>query len=155
MLELSDIAWPAVSHHGGERIRRHRLHILLHALCGAPYEVVHEQRNVLSTVAQWWNRDHEPAESKVQVLAKGTCGNRSSQVAVGGGDNPCVYLDRPFGANATNLTLLESAQQLRLDCRRDLTHFVQEQRAVRRDFEQAGFVANSPSERATNVPEEF
>ena len=62
---------------------------------------------------------------------------------------------RAVRADALNLAGFEEAQQHDLHARAHLADFVEEDRAVRRRFEQAGFVAVRAREAAAHVPEEL
>src|SRR5687768_12963745 len=98
--------------------------------------------NILAAVPQRWNRDDEGAEAEVQVLPERPGGDRCTQISVCGRDHPRIDLDRALAADATNLTLLQRAQQLCLNARRHLAELVQEESAVRRHFEESGLVAH-------------
>ena len=77
------------------------------------------------------------------------------QIAVGRRHDPGVDLDRAFGTHTADFALLKGAQQLRLHRRRHLANFVQKQRPVAGDLEQAGLVPHGTGERPTHMTEEL
>ena len=80
-----------------------------------------------------------------------TAAHRSRFVAA----TPRAFTDGALRADTANFPLLERTPQFRLNCRRNLADFIQEERAVTRDFKQTGFVAHGSREGTANVPEEF
>ena len=85
---------------------------------------MNERRNVLAALAQWRHRDHEGAETKIQVLAERASCDSRSQVAIGRGHHPRVDFDVALRAHPPDLTFLKRPQQLRLHGRRHFADFV-------------------------------
>ena len=77
------------------------------------------------------------------------------QVTVGCSDNSNVHPDGAAAAYRLELLLLEDAEQLDLSFERQLTDFVQEDRAPVRQLEAAHTPVNSPRERTLDVTEQL
>jgi hypothetical protein len=94
-------------------------------------------------------------DAVVQVGAVLAALHHLLEVAVGGADQPHVDLHRLAAADAFELALLQHAQQLGLEGRRDVADLVEEQRAAVRHLEAALAVAHGAGEGALLVAEEF
>ena len=92
-------------------------------------EVLGEQRDVVAPVAQRRDRHGDDVQAVVEVLAEAPLAHGGPQILVGGGDQAQVDLQRP-PAEPLDLALLQHAQELDLDVRRDLADLVEEQRAA-------------------------
>ena len=77
------------------------------------------------------------------------------QVAIGGGDEPHVDLDRARAAEPLELVLLQHAQDLGLRARAHVADFVEEQRAAVGLLEAADALAIGAGERALLVAEQL
>ena len=126
MLQLAHIAWPAIVHQRGHRIGRDGPDVLLHPRGRADQETVNERRNVLPPLAQRRHLDDEGAEPEIQILPKRSGLDGRTQIAIGRGHDAGVDLDVALTADAPNLALLQSPEQLRLDGGRDFADFVEE-----------------------------
>src|SRR5207237_3502278 len=104
MLELADIARPAVVHQSRHRVRRYVLHILLDARGRPTDEVVDERRDVFAAIAQRRNSDNECAEPEIEILAEGASVYGRAQVPIGGGYATCVHFNRALRADAASPT---------------------------------------------------
>ena len=97
-----------------------------------PGELVHEfpreRRDVLDPFAQRRHDDGEDVEPVEQILAERLVLDGFFEIAVGGGDDPHVDLDRLRAAEALDDTFLKDAEQLDLDFRRQLANLVEEDR---------------------------
>jgi hypothetical protein len=117
--------------------------------------VVHQQRDVLAALAQRRHLDRQHAEPVVQVLAEARLGGPVAQVAVGRRDH--AHIDAPGhrAADALELALLQHAQQLGLQGRRDLADLVEQQRAAVGQLEAALAHPVGAGERALLVAEQL
>ena len=97
--------------------------------------------------------DHVQPEQ--QVLAEPPRGDFGLQVAIAGGDQTDVDLDRPAAADAIDLALLDRAQQLGLQARVHLADLVEQQRAAARLLELADPPRARPGEGALLVTEQL
>ena len=89
-----------------------------------------EQRDVGRALAQRRHLEGDDVEPVVEVLAELPLRDHLLEVAVGRRDDADVDVDRLVAADALELALLQEAQQLHLDGRRDLADLVEEQRAA-------------------------
>ena len=92
-------------------------------------------------------------ETEVEVLAQPAGLDLVLEVAVGGGDDAGVDLDRLGRADRSDLALLEHAQQLDLKAHRHVADLVEEQRAVAAELEDALAVGLGVGEGAAHVAE--
>ncbi len=90
--------------------------------------------------------DHVEAEQ--EVLAEAAGGDVGLEVPVGGRDDAHVRVARAALADALEALVLQEAQELGLQGRRDLADLVEEQRAALGGLDPAGLVAD----RAVNAP---
>ncbi len=118
-------------------------------------EEAHEQRDVLGALAQRRQRDREDVEAVVEVLAERLLADGLEQVAIGGGDDPDVDLDRRPAADALELALLEDAEQLGLGLQGQLADLVEEERAAVGQLEAADAPGDGAGEGALLVAEQL
>ena len=88
-----------------------------------------EQGDVLGPVAQRRHADADDVDPVVEVLAELALLNRLRRVDICRGDQPHVHRLFLLPAEPADCSLLQHAQQLRLDARRHLGDLVEEQRA--------------------------
>ena len=118
-------------------------------------EVLDQRRDVLAALAQRRDLDAEDVEAVVEVVAEAAGLDLAAQVAVGGGDDAHVDLDRRRGADRQDLLGLDGAQQLDLQAERQVADLVEEDRAAPGALEQPFLVADGAGERAAQVAEEL
>ena len=94
-------------------------------------------------------------ETVIQILAKGSVAHAFEQIAIGRGDDAHVALDRGVSADALELALLKHAQKLDLHFGRDLTDFVEEDRAAVRQLESSDASRDRPAEGAALMAEQL
>ena len=99
--------------------------------------------------------DRDDGEPEVEVLAEAALLHLRGEVAVGRRDEANVDGARRARADRLHLPLLQHAQELRLERRRDLADLVEEERAARGALEDALAVAVGAGERALHVAEEL
>ena len=114
-------------------------------------EVVEQQRDVLAALTQGGHLDGQHAQTVIQVRPELGFRRPVAQVAVGRRDDPDVHPARDRAADPLVLALLQHAEQLGLERRRDFGHFVQQQRAAVRQFETSLAHPISARERALLV----
>ena len=91
----------------------------------AQHEGVGEGEHILAPLAQRRHLDGEDLEPEVEVLAEGALAHHLRQVAVGGRDDAHVDAFALSSADASDLVVLEHAQQLHLHSERDLPDLVE------------------------------
>src|SRR5207244_10912833 len=94
-------------------------------------------------------------EAVPEILAEAARRDRRLQILIGRRDQPDVHLDRPRAADALELVVLERAQQLRLQRRRELADLVEEDGPPFRNLELAFLQRERAGERAFLVSEEL
>ena len=117
--------------------------------------MAHQDGNVGGAVAQRRRKNRKHFEAVKEVAAEFLFRDHFGQIAIGGGDEAHVDGDGPRAAQALDLALLQSAQQLRLQVERQLAHLVEEERALVRQLQAADFARDGAGERALLVAEEF
>jgi ABC-type oligopeptide transport system ATPase subunit len=111
---------------------------------------------LMEAVPQRRNRQANDVQSRIQFPAEYPFPHLRLEVVVGRGDEPDVNARvRAAVADALNLTRLEKPQQQRLDAPAHLADFLQEQRSVRRHFQQTGLVAVGADEAAPEMSEQL
>ena len=119
----------------------------------ADQEVTHEVGNVFRALAQRRHRDRENVQTVEQILAEAPVLHRGDQVAVGGGDDAYIDLDRLAAADRVDLALLQRAQQFDLRGERQFSDLVEEERAPGSLHELAGVALGGAGERPLLVTE--
>ena len=112
-------------------------------------------RDVVLALAQRRHLDRHDVQPVVEVLAELAGLDHRRQVAVGGGDQPHVDLDRPRAAEPLELVLLQDAQDLGLRVGAHVADFVEEQRAAVGLLEAADALLVGAGERALLVTEQL
>src|SRR5437016_8552570 len=153
--QLAHVAGPVIGAQPRERLLGDPGHRLAALTRRAPHQVIDEQRNVLAPLAQRRELERHHLQAIVEVLAEAPLLDGSRQLAVGRRDD--AHVDGPphRAAHRPYLVLLEDAQELRLERRRDVADLVQENRAAVGLREVPGCVADRAGESAAHVPEEL
>ena len=99
--------------------------------------------------------DLDDAQPVEQILAERALRDHLREVAVARRDDPRLERVRARVADALERALLQHAQQLRLQLDRNLADLVEEQRALARELEPAGAIADRAGERALDVTEQL
>src|ERR1700686_269684 len=94
--------------------------------------------DVGTAIAQWWYLNRENVQSVEQIGAKAALLHGLLEVAVSGGDDANIDLNRVAAAYRLKFAFLKDAQQLNLCLQRELSDFVQEDGAAIGQFEPAG-----------------
>ena len=105
--------------------------------------------------AQRRHVDRKDVQAVEQIGAKLSVADRLIEVAIRGGDHADAHAHRPAAADRFELLLLKDAQQLDLRVERQLTDFVEEDRAAVGDLEPADALLDRTGERALDVPEQL
>ena len=148
VLKLTDISRPMPGCEPFERGRGYRGDLLLHAACILLREVMHKQRNVLRAFPQRRDVDGKDIQPVVKIVAELAVLDHLFQVAVGGGDQTHVHALSVCAAQPFEFPLLQSAQKLGLDFRRNVADLVEKEAATVRQFQTAGFLGDGAGKRA-------
>src|SRR5260370_13099101 len=100
-------------------------------------EMLGQRLDVLRPLAQRRDAKVDDVEAEVEILAEAALADLLLEVAVGGGDQANVDLDRMGTADAVDLALLDGAQQLGLQPRVHLADLVEQEGAAGRLLELA------------------
>jgi hypothetical protein len=96
-----------------------------------------QQCNILAPFAQKWNAQFQYGEAIIKILTEPALANGGKQAFVGGGNDTHIHNNFAIAADTPQRALLQRAQQFRLQARRHVAHFVDEQRAAIGLLEQA------------------
>ena len=119
------------------------------------HEVLHEGDDVLPAFAQRRQHERDDRDAVEQVLTETAFLHFLPQVFVRGGDEPEGRIDFPRAADPDKPLLLKDAEEFRLDRRRDVSHFVDEERPLVGHFEEAELLLDGSGERAALMAEEL
>src|SRR6266852_861654 len=155
VLELPDIAGPAVVPENRERLRAHPLHGLAELGGDFPDEMRSQEGDVLAALSEGRQVDGNDVEPVEEVLSKDSVGDRLGDVAIRGGDQPYVDFDVARIADAADLPLLDRTQELHLDGLGHLGDLVEKEAAAVSRGEQADRVGDGAGEGALHVSEEL
>ena len=100
-------------------------------------------------------QDRKHIQAVVEVAAKFALPYHLRQISVCCRHQPNVHLMSPIAAQTFELLFLQYAQELRLQCRRNIAHLVQEERAFVGQFETAYLLCDRPGERASLVAKQL
>ena len=152
--QLPHIARPLV---GAQRLRKigRKTHLFV-ALEGKFLgKKIQQQRYIDRALTQRRRADGQHIETVVQVFPKPAGNNLRLQVAVGSGNHPHIDLYRLGTAHRIHHPLLQHPQQLDLQLQRQVTNFIQKNRAIVGQLEAALAVCGSAGESPFAVPEQL
>ena len=118
-------------------------------------KIIHEQRNVVGTVAQRRDVDAHDVEAIKQILAKLFRGDGGFERLVRRGDDAHVHLNRLVAADTLKSSTLQHAQNFRLRRGCHVADFVEENRAFVALLEFSDALVGRAGERAAFVAEQF
>ena len=116
---------------------------------------VEENRDLFAAFAQWRDVDAHDVEPIEEVFAKDAFLYGTFQKFVGSREHAHVNLDVALAAQAGKLVVLKNVQQLSLEGRMHLAHFVQEDGAAIGLFEFAELLAVGAGKRAGLIAKQF
>ncbi|MCY1355441.1 hypothetical protein D9M69_418610 [compost metagenome] len=130
MLQLAHVAGPVVGQQGALGVGRQAQAAQPQARAVEFEEMPGQHQHVATALAQRRDVHGVDRQPVVEVGAKAPGAHLFPQPPVGRGDHPHVDVARLVGAQALDLAVLQSAQQLGLDRQRQLADLVEEQRAA-------------------------
>src|SRR5208282_4888774 len=122
---------------------------------GDVQQPLREWQNIFAAFAQRRNAQRDNVEAVVEILAKVMRGDFGVEVAIGRGDYSRVHVDGAFTADALEVLLLQKAQKLGLEGRRQVGDLVEENGAAVGRLEPAGLVLDRAGKCAAHVPEQL
>jgi hypothetical protein len=137
-------------------LERLRLEVTLPDLCLHPTnEVLCQAGDIVRPDAEWRDVYDEAMDSIVEIGAETTLANHRSQVPMRRAQQANVDTPRRFTADPSNVPSLQDAEQSCLKIRRQLSHFVQEERPAVCLLERASVRLHRAGERPPLVAEEL
>jgi hypothetical protein len=107
------------------------------------------------SATQRWERDCDDVDSIKEIGAKAAGAYVSLEIAVGRGDDADVDGGRRRGTDAAHLAILQGAQQLHLEGRRQLANLIEEEGSLVGFLEQPSLLTCRAGERASLVTEQL
>src|SRR6185436_15623055 len=89
-----------------------------------------QEQDVVPALAQRRQADLEDVEPVVEILTKLVALHGRREIPIGGRDDPHVRLERPRAAQTLEFTLLQNAQELRLERQIQFSDFVEKEQAA-------------------------
>jgi len=120
-----------------------------------PDEVIEQGRDVLLALPQGRDVDRHDVEPVEEILPEAALPDVLLEVAVGGGHEPDVHLDRLDAADALELVVLDHPQELHLHLPGQIADLVEEERPLVRELEAPGLAGDGPREGALLVAEQL
>jgi hypothetical protein len=155
VLKLANISAPLLRHQDIHAARGERRHGLASAmpLPVKRKEVIGEDGNVLDALSQGRKLDEHYPQPIEQIFAKHSAGHRFLRIPIRGGYESHVDSLLSLTAHSPKYTVLEHAQQLRLETQGHFGDLVEEKRALVRDLEESWLVSVGARECALAVAE--
>jgi len=155
VLQFPDVSRPLVAGQGAHRRPIHRGDPEFPLVGEAAAEVVHQQRQVPTPLPKRREAQFHDGDPVIEVQSEPLPGHFAHQVAVGGGDQPEADLSDPVFSHPPVFLFLEDAEQLGLDCRRQVADLVEEQRAAIGLLQQSPPIGPGAGESAAHVAEQL
>src|SRR5208282_3635398 len=114
-----------------------------------------ERQNILPAFAQRRDAKRDDVEAVVEILAKVMRADFGVEVAIGRGDYSRIDVNRAFAADPFEVLILQEAQELGLQGRRQVGNLVEENAPAVGRLEPPGLVLDRAGERAAHVPEQL
>src|SRR5215471_12544645 len=118
-------------------------------------EIPHQERQVLTPLAQRWQRYRKDVEPVIEIFPKVAGGYMLDQIAVGCRNDTHIHAGGLHRSQALEFAVLQYAQELGLQVEGEFADLVQEDRAGIREFEASYLAGEGAREGALLMPEEF
>ena len=118
-------------------------------------EIAHQQRDVFSAFPQRRNPDREHVQAVEQIAAKLAVRDHLIQIAVSRCYEANIHFACMCASQPFKFSLLQGAQQLRLNLDRNISHFIQEQGALIGQFHTPYLLANGAGESSLFISKQF
>ena len=116
-------------------------------------KVLRQGDDVFGPLAQWRHAQLKLAETVEKILAKAAGLDGGVEILISGGDDADINLDFAVAAQAVEGISIQHAQELYLSLQLQFADFVEKQRALVSQFEQAGLGRIRASESALFIAE--
>ena len=130
--KLPDVTRPPVVREEVERAGAQLDLGLAETFTGFAEEESRKVRNLLATLTQWRHEDPDDAEAIVKVFAEFPFRDTLLQVGIGGGQHADINGLRSCLTDRHDFALLEEAEQLRLDIKRQVANLIEKERSAGR-----------------------
>src|SRR5262249_1850913 len=151
ILQFPHVSRPRIQGKRLERFRRYLPNRLAHALRKGLDEMRNQLRYVLAAFSQRRQQDRKHVETVVQVTAEFVARDHLIQLSVRRRHQANITAVRPAAAETLKFLFLKDAQQLRLQCQRQISNFIQEKRSCMSHLEAANFLCDGSSKCALLV----
>ena len=155
VLQLPHVSGPVVGRQQFQGLRVDALDRFVLPLSEPADAVVDQQGEVFLPLTQRRKGKRHHAQPVIEVLPEPPALDLGFQVPVRRGDDPGVRLEPVAAAHPLELALLQDPQQFDLGGRRELAHFIEEERAAVGQFEPSPVGLDRVRERASFVAEQF
>lgn len=155
VLEFPDIARPVVGNERRQSLVRDVRDGFADPVGERFDEVPHQGHDVVAPFTQGRQVNGKDIQAVVEIAAEFITPDQLTQIAVGGGDNPYVDAVRLTAAQAFEFLFLQDPKQFGLRSQRNISDFIQEERAGMRHFEATDLLCDSASEGASLMSEQF
>src|SRR6266478_764368 len=137
VLEFANITWPRVRLKKLQGLAVHPAYVLAQFPRSTIDEVLNQRGNIFPSFAQSRHLNRKNAEAVKQVATKVSSSDGRLQIAVGSSDHADIRLDGPSSADALKFMFLEDTQKSDLGLGRELSDFIEKNRASFRQFKAA------------------
>src|SRR5579859_920842 len=115
----------------------------------------HQQRNIFLAFAQWRNSNRKNVQAIKQIGTKPVFFHHLCKVAVSGSYQAGVCADGATAAQTLEFPLLQDAQELGLQFKRDFTDFIKKYRSPIGEFKAPDALRDGASESTFLMPKEL
>lgn len=155
VLEFADVPGPVVAFERRERRGREPVRAPLAGGLGAGKMRLGEEPDVLAPLSKRWEPDRQHVDPVEEILAEASRLDLALEIAVRGCDHAHVDRDGARPAEPFDAPLLQRAQELRLDGRRELADLIEEEGSSRCGLEATDLLLAGIGERTPFVAEEL
>ena len=155
VFQLTDIAGPGVIQQAAFGFGRDSFDGAAAAGRGAVEEILGQRRDVAGSLAQRRHAERHHIQAVVEIRAEGAALRLCREVAIGGGDQADIELPGARAADAFELALLQDAQELGLQLRRQFADLVEKDGAAFGHLELALLLRHGAGEGALLVSEQL
>src|SRR5437899_4192550 len=127
VLQLAHIPWPMIMGEERQRLCCNALHLASKGFVVLYEEVIDEEWDIFTAVAQRWHMHWDHIETIKQVITEQAVGRHLLEILIRSSDNPHIRANGFPAPHAFKFTLLEDAQQFGLQIEAQTPHLVEKQ----------------------------